>query len=90
MLTIKILQHGILEVSVEDLEGTESKTVKVVGFTDTLLLQLIANSCCIVSIQLNGKGTVKLTPSSTTIHNCHDEKLRNLLKTIISRQLVQI
>lgn len=46
--------------------------------------------CLSVCLQLNGKAFVKLTPSSTTIHNCHDEKLRNILKTIISRQLVQI
>ena len=43
-----------------------------------------------LSLQLNGKATVKVTSSSTTIHNCHDEKLRSLLKTIITRQLVQI
>ena len=41
-------------------------------------------------LQLNGKATLQLSPTSTTIHNCHDEKLRALIKEAIFRQLIQI
>ena len=40
--------------------------------------------------QLGGKATLHISPTSTTIHNCHEEKLRALLKEIIVRQLLQI
>lgn len=39
---------------------------------------------------LGGKATLHVSPTSTTIHNCHDEKLRALIKDIIFRQLVQL
>lgn len=39
---------------------------------------------------MKGKAILKMTPQTSTVHNCNDEKLRTLLKNIITKQLVQI
>ena len=41
-------------------------------------------------LQLNGKATVQVSSSKTTIHDCPDDKLRTILKDIVFRQLIQL
>lgn len=38
---------------------------------------------------LNGKAALHISPNSTTIHNCHEEKLKEILKDILLSQLLQ-
>lgn len=41
------------------------------------------------TIQLNGKATLHLTDKTTTIYNCQDDKLKDLLKEIIFSHILQ-
>ena len=40
--------------------------------------------------QMNGKATMQLSSSRTTIRDCMDDKLRSILKDIVFRQLIQL
>ena len=42
-----------------------------------------------LSMQLNGKATLHLTDDTTTIYNCQDDKLKDLLKEIIFSHILQ-
>ena len=41
-------------------------------------------------LQLGGKASVCFNDGETVIQNCHDEKLRLLLKDMLLRQLIQL
>ena len=66
------------------------KLIYVVSWLTFLCTSKLLVTNYFVHLQMKGKAILKMTPQTSTIHNCSDEKLRTLLKNVITKQLVQI